>query len=88
MNPTSTYLSAVDDAVCQYQYETIEARGFMEFVRQFEHTYGGLGEILTEENEPAFRAVYGLAKSFQDAAATMCDRVRAAEAAEHERQGA
>ena len=54
-------LSAVDDAVCQYQYETIEARGFIEFIRKFEHHSGGLGESLTEENEPAFLAVYGLA---------------------------
>ncbi len=84
-----SYLSAVDDAVCQYQGETSEARGVMAFIRELDRCGGGsLGELLTEENESMFLAVFGLAKSFEDAAAKMCDRVRAAEAAEHERQGA
>ncbi len=81
-------LFAIDDAVCQYQYETLEARGVMEFIRHLERHGAGLGEVFTDDTEPAFRAIFGLAKSFEDAAATMCDRVRAAEAAEDERQGA
>ena len=88
MNPTNTYLSAVDDAVCQYQYQTLEARGVMVFIRELERHGDGIGEFVNDENEPMFRALFGLVKSFEDAAATMCDRVRVAEAAEHERQGA
>ncbi len=89
MNQTSTYLSAVDDAICQYQNETLEARGVMAFIRELDHESGGtLGPFLTDDNEPIFRAVFGLAKSFEGAAAKMCERVRAAETAERERQGA
>ncbi len=46
-NREARLLFAIDDAVCQYQYETLEARGFMEFIRKFEHHSGGLGESLT-----------------------------------------
>ena len=88
MNPTSTYRSAVDDAVCQYQYETLEPRGVTMFIRELERHGDGLGEFVNDEDEPIFRVIFGLAKSFEDAAAKMCDRVRAAEKAEHERQGA
>ncbi len=89
MTTTSTYLSAVDDAICEYQNETLEARGAMVFIRELDHQTGGyLGELLNEDTEPPFRAILGLAKSFEDAAAKMCDQVRAAETAEHERGGA
>ena len=84
----TSYLAAVDDAVCQYQNETLEARGVMAFIRELDHESGGtLGSFLTDDNEPMFRAVFGLAKSFEGAASKMCDRVRAAEAAEHGRPG-
>lgn len=84
MNPTSSYLSAVDDAVCEYQNETIESCGVMMLIRELDHESGGtLGTILTDDNEPIFRAVLGLAKSFEDAATTMCKRIRDAEAEEH-----
>ena len=80
MNPTSTYLAAVDDAVCQYQYETLEARGVMVFIRELERHGAGLGELFTDDNEPTVRALFGLAKSFEDTAATMCKRIRDAQA--------
>ena len=85
----TSYLAAVDDAVCQYQNETLEARGVMAFIRELDHESGGtLGTLLTEENELVFRVAFGLAKSFEAAATKMCDMVREAEKAEHERQRA
>ena len=45
----TSYLSAVDDAVCQYQYETLETRGVLAFIRELDHDSGGtLGPFLTE----------------------------------------
>ena len=85
----TSYLAAVDDAVCQYQNDTLEPRGVMAFIRELDHESGGtLGTLITEDNELIFRTVFGLAKSFQDAATKMCERVREAEEAERERQGA
>lgn len=84
----TSYRSAVDDAVCQYQCEILEPRGVMAFIRELDRCGGGsLGDLLTEENEPMFLVLFGLAKRFEDAAAKMCDLVRVAEKAEHERLG-
>lgn len=82
-----SYLSTVDDAVCQYQCEILEPRGVMAFIRELDRCGGGsLGELLTEDNEPMFLVLFGLVKRFEDAGATMCKRIRDGEAVFHAAQ--
>ena len=82
--PEARLLYDIDDAVCEYENDTLKASALMTLISQLDHECGGAMKGFTNDTEPTLRLILDAAQSFENAGAMMCKRFRDAEAVFHD----
>ena len=82
--PEARLLYDIDDAVCEYENDTLKASALMTLISQLDHECGGAIEGFTNDTEPLLRLILDAAQSFENAGAMMCKRFRDAETVFHD----
>ena len=81
--PEARLLYDIDDAVCEYENDTLKASALMTLISQLDHECGGAMKGFTNDTEPTLRLILDAAQSFENAGVMMCKRFRDAETVFH-----